>query len=162
MRKAPNHNFQLKPFCQGKYIFPMWQKSFCLRQFLFAQDKTDSVQDKTCYVQAESTGITNSFFGNWFSIFLPFSLSVVDFNYWAIAQSRVILEVDMIQLGKWITYLDWNCLLQGNKMFSCHFSSKISLNLQVSCSTNIHRSSWYHYLFINNGLGVKKQSSNGN
>ena len=150
-------------FSVKKLLISPRQKSFCPRQFLFAQDKTDSVQEKTCYVQAESTGITNSFFGNWFSIFLPFSLSVVDFNYWAIAQSRVILEVDMIQLGKWITYIPWlKLFITRKQMFSCHLSSKMSLNLQVSCSTNIHRSSWYHYLFINNGLGVKKQSSNGN
>ena len=38
-----------------------------------------------------------------FSSFLPLRVSVVNGNYWTIAQSRVILEVDMIELAKWIT-----------------------------------------------------------
>ena len=74
-----------------------------------------------------------------FHLLLPLSDSVVNFNNWAIAQSRVILEVDVIQLAKWITYLNQNCWFQGKKMFSCCFSSKIWSNFQNSCITNIQR-----------------------
>ena len=41
-----------------------------------------------------------------FNPLLPLRVSVVNFNYWAITQSGVILEVDVFQPAKWITYLN--------------------------------------------------------